>query len=537
LTKGYVALILHAHLPYVRHPEYSNFLEEKWLFEAISETYLPIIDVFEKLIHEKANYYLTMSITPTLLSMLTDPLLQNKYIKYLEKLIELSEKEVERTKNNPDFHHLAVMYNKKYKNDLYIFKDKFKCNIVKAFKELQDSGRLEIIAGAATHGFLPLMGVIPETVNAQITVGVKSYEKHFDKKPRGIWLPECGYIPAVEKVLEENSIEYFVAEAHGILYADPKPVFGTYAPIVTPKGIVVFGRDTESSKQVWSSKEGYPGDYDYRDFYRDIGYDLDYDYIKDYISPDGKRVHTGIKYYRITGKTEEKQPYNPEWARNKADIHAGNFMFNREKQIGYLAERMDRPPVIVCPYDAELFGHWWYEGPYWLYSLIKKILYDQNIFELTTLGRYIDENPIMQVSIPCASTWGYKGYNEVWLNSSNDWIYRHLYKAGERMVELANENPFAEGIRKDALNQAARELLLAQSSDWAFIMKTGTMVQYAVKRTRDHLGRFAKLYHDIKGNNIDEKWLKDIEYEDNIFPEIDYNVYASRSKPHSSYRQ
>jgi 1,4-alpha-glucan branching enzyme len=201
LTKGYVALILHAHLPYVRHPEYSNFLEEKWLFEAISETYLPIIDVFEKLISEKANYYLTMSITPTLLSMLTDSLLQNKYIKYLEKLIELSEKEVERTRNNPDFHHLAVMYNKKYKNDLYIFKDKFKCNIVKAFKKLQDSGRLEIIAGAATHGFLPLMGVIPETVNAQITVGVKSYEKHFGKKPRGIWLPECGYIPAVEKVL------------------------------------------------------------------------------------------------------------------------------------------------------------------------------------------------------------------------------------------------------------------------------------------------------------------------------------------------
>lgn len=527
LIKGYVAFVLHAHLPYVRHPEYDGFLEERWLFEAISETYIPLINTFKTLIGEGVNYRVTMSLTPPLLSMLSDSLLQERYIKYLEKLIELSSMEVERTLDLPEFHPLAVFYHNKYKNDLAMFRDVYRGNIITAFKELQDAGNLEIIASAATHGFLPLLSTTPESIKAQICIGVKTYEKFFGRKPRGIWLPECGYIPSVEAVLKENGLEYFITESHGILFADPKPVFGTYTPIVTPNGMVAFGRDTESSRQVWSSKEGYPGDYDYREYYRDIGYDLDYDYIKDYILADGQRIHTGIKYYRITGRTEYKQPYNPDWAKNKADIHAGNFMFNREKQIEYLSEVMDKPPIIVCPYDAELFGHWWYEGPYWLYSLLKKIHYDQNVFKLITLSGYINENPIMQVSSPCPSSWGFKGYNEVWLNSSNDWIYRHIHKAAERMVELANTNRSAEGVTRDALNQAARELLLAQSSDWAFIMKTGTMVQYAERRTKDHIGRFVRLYHDIKEDNIDVGWLRDIEHKDNIFPEIDYRIYAS----------
>lgn len=527
MVKGYVAFVLHAHLPYVRHPEQDNLLEERWLFEAISETYIPLINFFESLLKEQIDFRLTMSITPTLLTMLTDPLLQERYIKYAEKLIELSEKEIERTKDQPQFNILAKMYKDKYTQDLHLFKERFGCNLLVAFKTFQSLGKLEIIACAATHGYLPLMSVNPEALKAQIAIGVKSYEKHFACKPRGIWLPECGYVPAVEDALKQCGLEYFITESHGILYANPRPVFGTYLPIVSPGGIVAFGRDMESSRQVWSATEGYPGDFDYREFYWDIGFDLDYNYIKDYISPDGKPIHTGIKYYRITGKDNSKQPYNPEWAKSKAEIHAANFMFNREKQIEYLNHSLGKRPVIVCPYDAELFGHWWYEGPYWLYSLFKKVFYNQQDFKLITLSQFIDEYPIMQVSTPCSSSWGYKGYNEVWLNPSNDWIYQHLHRSSERMVELANENHEAQGIRKDALNQAARELLLAQSSDWAFIMRTGTMVQYAEKRTKDHIGRFTKLYHDIKEDSIDESWLRDIEYKDNIFPELDYKTYCS----------
>jgi 1,4-alpha-glucan branching enzyme len=124
------------------------------------------------------------------------------------------------------------------------------------------------------------------------------------------------------------------------------------------------------------------------------------------------------------------------------------------------------------------------------------------------------------------SSWGWKGYSEVWLEGSNDWIYRHIHKAQERMVELAKTYYHVNGSKGRALNQAARELLLLEASDWPFIMKTGTVVPYAVKRIKDHLERFTRLYEDINSNSIDENWLSDIEYRDNIFPEVDFRMYS-----------
>ncbi|TAN60244.1 DUF1957 domain-containing protein, partial [bacterium] len=120
---------------------------------------------------------------------------------------------------------------------------------------------------------------------------------------------------------------------------------------------------------------------------------------------------------------------------------------------------------------------------------------------------------------------GYKGYSEVWLQGTNDWIYRHLHEASWRMDELVRDNPMAQGLARRALNQALRELFLAQSSDWAFILATGTHTSYAVKRVKEHLLRFTKLYEDIKAGALDEAWLSDIECKDNIFPEIDYRVH------------
>lgn len=526
LAKGYVALLLHAHLPFVRHPDYDNFIEERWLFEAISETYIPLMEVFDRLDSESIDYRLTMSITPTLLTMLSDKLLMEKYEAYLAKLISLTEKEIARTEKLPEFNQLAIMYHEKYNNDLRLFTGKYGRNLAGAFKRHQDNQKLEIIACTATHGFLPLLNQPGQSLNAQVEIGVESYISFFGRKPNGIWLPECGYIPEVEKALSACEIKYFITETHGLLFADPRPVYGTYAPIVTPSGIIAFGRDMESSRQVWSTREGYPGDFDYREYYRDIGYDLDLDYIGDYIYADGHRTNTGIKYYRITGKSEAKQPYNPQNAAAKADIHAADFLVSRQKQVEMLEKVMGKPPVVVCPYDAELFGHWWYEGPQWIYHLLKKASYN-NILSLITLSEYINQNPVMQISSPCSSSWGNKGYNEVWLNSTNDWIYRHLHKAAERMGELADEYYNAEGVMKNALNQAARELLLAQSSDWAFIMKTGTTVDYAEKRINDHISRFTRLYHDIREDCLDIDWLKQLEDTDNIFPDVDFRIYAN----------
>ncbi len=524
--KGYVNFVLHAHLPYIHHPESENYLEEEWLFEAISETYIPLILNYQKLEEEGVNFRITMTLTPPLLNMLDNKLLQDRYIKYLKKHIELCQKEVKRTVYDDRLNKLSHYYLDRYTNDLHVFKDIYNCNLINAFKHFQDAGYLEIITCGATHGYFPILYVNEKTIRAQIGVAVKSYEKFFGKHPRGIWLPECGYVPEADKYLKEFGIEYAIVESHGILYADPLPIYGTFAPIVSPGNLVAFGRDIESSRQVWSSINGYPGDYNYREFYRDIGYDLDYEYIKPYIAHNGVRVNTGIKYYRITGKDCPKDYYDVQWAKDSAERQAGHFMDCRTAQIKKLSNYMKVPPIITCPYDAELYGHWWYEGPYWLYILFKKIYYDDCNFELITPSEYIDKFPNIQVSQPCRSSWGANGYSEVWLNQSNDYAHRHLHKLGNRMCELAwefrDEN---DPIKIRALNQCAREVLLAQSSDWLFIITNGTMVEYAHKAIKERVGRFTKLYYELKKGKINERFLEDIELKDDIFPEIDYKIY------------
>ena len=526
-TLGYVSFILHAHLPFIHHPESEDYLEEQWLYEAISETYIPLLTNFEMLVNEKVDFRITMSVTPPLLYMLDNKLLQNRYIKYLEKHIELAKKEIERTTYDKRVNDLSKYYFERYSNDLKLFRDKYNCNLIQAFKYFQDIGVLEIITCGATHGYFPILYTTEQTVKAQIAVGVQTYEKYFGRKPKGIWLPECGYVPESDKYLKEFGIDFIIMESHGILYADPAPVFGTFAPIVSPNGVIAFGRDIESSRQVWSSINGYPGDFNYREFYRDIGYEADYDYIKPYIASNGARVHTGIKYYRITGKTEEKDYYNVQWAKDSAEKQAGHFLDCRTAQIDFASKYTQNPPIILCPYDAELFGHWWYEGPYWLYILFKKIYYNNTNFKLITPSEYINKYPIIQECTPCRCSWGANGYSEVWLNGLNDYAIKHLHHLGEKMVELANNyKNETDSLKLRVLNQCAREVLLAQSSDWLFIITNGTMVDYAKKRIKDHVGRFNRFYEELTRNEIDEKFLEYVEKQDCVFDDIDFRIYC-----------
>jgi 1,4-alpha-glucan branching enzyme len=292
--------------------------------------------------------------------------------------------------------------------------------------------------------------------------------------------------------------------------------------------VAAFARDTESSQQVWSAKEGYPGDPIYRDFYRDIGFDLPLEYIGKYLHPENVRGFTGLKYHAIThDKLHDKWVYDPQAARARVGLHASHFRGNRARQVEALAARMDRPPIVVSPYDAELYGHWWYEGPQFLDDVFRQLHFDQDTVEPISPGDYLDRHPTNQVVTPSLSSWGRSGYGEYWCNESNAWIYRHLHVAGERMAELARRSPHAEGLERRALDQAARELLLAQSSDWPFIMTTGTTVSYATRRVNEHVLRFTRLYDDLKAGRLDEAFIADIEGKDNIFPGVDYRLYAT----------
>ncbi|MGQ9557797.1 MAG: glycoside hydrolase family 57 protein [Desulfurispora sp.] len=526
MPKGFLCLVLHAHLPYVRHTEHEHFLEERWLFEAITETYIPLLSTLESLQRDGIPARLTLSISPPLAAMLADPLLQQRYISHLDLLLELAEKEVERTRDTC-FAPTARMYLDRFRQARILFSHHYQRNLLQGFKGFQEAGYLEIITCAATHGYLPLLATQQSAVRAQIGTAVQAHTHHFGQPPAGIWLPECAYSEGIDEVLAEFGIKFFFVDTHGLLFASRRPRYGIFAPLRCPSGVHAFGRDVESSKQVWSASEGYPGDFDYREYYRDIGFDLDIEYIKPYIHPDGIRVNTGIKYYRITGRTNHKEPYVPETAREKAAVHAGNFLFNRQLQIDYLAGIMDRRPIVVAPYDAELFGHWWYEGPLFLEYLCRKVACDQDTFRLITPSQYLQLYPVNQTATPCTSSWGNKGYHEVWLCQSNDWVYRHLHMAATYMQELADSRPQAAGTERRALTQAARELLLAQSSDWAFIMSTGTMVDYAVRRTRCHLDNFLRLCRQIREGNIDEQWLNVLEEKHNIFPHLDYTLFRT----------
>ena len=333
MPKGYLALVLHAHLPFVRHPEDAEYLEQRWLFEAISETYIPLLQVYQGLIQDGVDFRVTMSITPTLAAMLADKLLQTRYRQHMSELLELTKLEVERTEADGDFRNITKEYLRRFESAVEFY-ERYDGNLLTAFREIQDQGKLEIITSAATHAFLPLVST-EEGVRAQILAAVQQHETYFDRRPKGIWLPECGFSPGFDKILRECGIEYFFTETHGILSAQPSPVLGTLSPVVTSEGVAVFARDRESSKQVWSAEEGYPGDYDYREYYRDIGHDLDFELVKRYLPAAGIRLNTGLKYYRITGDGVVKAPYDFARAREKAAVHAGNFMFNRQKQVEY----------------------------------------------------------------------------------------------------------------------------------------------------------------------------------------------------------
>ncbi|WP_066637844.1 1,4-alpha-glucan branching protein domain-containing protein [Desulfolucanica intricata] len=527
MSKGYLAIVLHAHMPFVRHLEKKNYLEERWLYEVVTDCYIPMLQVFFKLVKDGVDFRLTFSISPTVLAMLTDPVIQDGYRNYLMKRISLARAEVQRNSNNRAVQQLAEYYLLKFEEVYRLYNDTFSGNILNSFYDLQRAGYIELITTCATHGYLPLMRTI-ESRRAQVKVGLDEYIKHFDSIPPGIWLPECGYVPGVEQILREYGLDYFFVDTVGMLMAYPRPRYGTLAPVRTLSGQAVFGRDDTCSRQVWDHHSGYPGDPYYREFYRDIGYDLDWDYLKPYLPEGGLRVDTGLKYYRITGSGVDKKLYQPWSARSRAQVHAEDFVCRCKERAGYYSKYMTVKPILTASYDAELFGHWWYEGPIWLEFVCRSIFRDRDKLEMITPSHYLAENPPQQaVELPMSS-WGAGGYSQVWINPKNDWIYRHLHRAEEKIVHQATIRSNADGIEKQALNQACRELLLAQSSDWSFIINAGTTTEYAKSRFQQHIKNFNLLMDQIENKKLDPVFLAGLEQQNNLFNNLDYHIYDTK---------
>jgi 1,4-alpha-glucan branching enzyme len=531
MSKGYLCIVLHAHLPFIRHPEQPFFLEENWLFEAMTESYIPLMKVFERLINDDIDFHITLSLSPTLVTMLYDKLLKDRYKRYLEHVIEISERELKRTAKDIHINPVAAMYLQRFRAIQKIFEDEYNMNLINVFANLQRTKKVELITTSATHAFLPVLDTYPFMVEAQVRVGIDTHRKYFGTNPRGFWLPECGYKSSFDQYLKKHNISFFFLDSHAVTCGDPVPAYGVYAPVLCPSGMFAFGRDTETSQQVWSSASGYPGDFEYRDFYRDIGFDITTDYIRKFLSLYGGRTYTGLKYYRITGKSDVKKPYRELLASKKVHEHARHFVQSRISHVKALTANAEMNPLITSLYDAELFGHWWFEGPDWLEAVLRGI--DQEKRYMTTMTasqclKLVKQGVLAkQCSQPLMSSWGARGFHESWINPSNDYMYRHIHKAIEMMSTLAESFPRATGNVQRALNQAAREILLSQHSDWAFMMKSDTYTSFGRKSFVSHINNFHTLYEMIMRGNVCENNICTMEERGRIFPEIDYRIFKT----------
>ena len=499
-----LALILHAHLPYVR-PVGKEILEERWLYEAVAESYLPLLQMLERVTAAGLPVRVAVSLSGPLLSMLSDQGLMARCRGHLARLTTLADREAERLAATPFA--AAAGFHQERLHSLVHDLDRRQGDLLAGFAALAEAGTVELFTAAGTHGFLPLLGS-DASRRAQIEAGVEEFTRLFGRWPSGLWLPECAYAPGLDHLLAAAGIRWFVADSATLGAAYP-PVAGAAA--LTPGGVAALARHTAASRQIWDKRFGYPGDRLYREFYKDVGYELPLAEVTDWLV-DGVRGDTGLKFYRITKDgLDGKEPYNPRAAQARAAEHARHFA-----QLLAGCEGL-----VVAPFDAELFGHWWFEGPDFLAQLFAEL--PKAGVRPVTPSQWLAAQPDLPVARLPAGSWGDGGDHRVWLSAANDWLWPEIHAAEQRMLELVGESALPPAV----LNQAARELLLAQSSDWPFILHFQTAMAYAKRRVLAHLERFHALASGSATPGL-------IAQEDGIFPQLNARALFRRRPPLAS---
>ncbi|ACS90169.1 Alpha-amylase (intracellular) [Thermococcus sibiricus MM 739] len=540
--KGYFTFVFHTHIPYVRKHGKWPFGEE-WVFEAISETYIPLLMEFERFKKKGVKFQLMIGITPILAEQLADEYMKKEFEQYMERKLKAMQEDLEkyddeRLKN-------AISYMIKYFMEVYEYWKNINGDILGVFRQLQDEGYIEIITSAATHGYLPLLER-DEAIEGQITNGILTYEKHFGRKPKGIWLPECAYRPeglwqspssgeivwrkGLEKFLEKHGLKFFFVESHLIDEGPASFGYGKILPAKTKKStlrpyfikgtnIAVFARNRETGLQVWSADIGYPGDFWYREFHK-------------------KAEKSGGQYWRITSKAiglGEKEPYVPEKALERVEEHAKHFVGLVKSLLEEYEREHGAKGIVVAPYDTELFGHWWFEGVKWLGKVLE-LMAEENI-ETITISKFLEnyQGERYEIELPEGS-WGMYGTHYTWWNPEVEWMWEHIHLAERRMVALASKYLHKDKFGDRVLEQLGRELLLIESSDWPFLVTTSQAKEYGKRRLLEHANSFHHLANALEkyfqsGEFKDMKFLEEIEEKDNPFSSIDIDVYVSEESP------
>ena len=462
-----LVLVLHAHLPW-GHLNDEDDAAARWLLEASVDCYQPLLTVLEGLEAEGLGFRISLSVSPPLAAMWSSPLFEQRLLTYVDT--ERSGWE----SVSPEYAQAAAFHLQRLGEP--------RRDLIAGFRALS---QVELICATATHGFLPLLSTVPVAARAQVEIAVLAHRDLFGAAPAGIWLAECGYCPGAERWLHDWGLGYFFVDSHALAGAKK----GTHAAVLTSTGVAAFARDPAASEQVWSNKSGYPGDPAYLDFHHRV---------------NGRRV------LKVPGTSA----WDPRAAASRAKEHGQHFVQER----GVEAE------VIVAPYDAELFGHWWFEGPQFLESVLREAARSKTLRLATGSDHLRRDLPRERLELP-ASSWGRGGYSAVWLDPSNAWIWPHLHRAGERMAKLAALG-LNDRLGERALAQAARELLLAQASDWPFLLEAKTNAGYATGRLEDHLRAFRALASQLENGSVDEPQLQAREIINNVFTAIDPRIYG-----------
>ncbi len=544
---GAFTFVLHSHFPYARLAGRWPHGEE-WIHDAASETYIPLLQTLYDLKADAVEYKLTIGITPVLAEQLADPLIVEHFEQYLDDKIASAKSDIVYFSDNPDaspntadphLRYMAEWYRDWYTNIKSAFQTRFNRDIIGAFKQLQDEGFVEMLTSAASHAYLPLLQE-ESSLHAQIKAGVSTYKRLFGRAPRAIWLPECAYRPGIETILAKNEIKTFFSETHAVNGGQPVgvaagDVLGPYGSVkrhyvippastgetpnrdhttfkayrVAESDVAVIGRNNRTGQQVWSLDWGYPGDFDYREFHKKSG-------------------TSGLQYWRVTGaKTDlaHKDYYHPEWAAYKVDQHAEHFAHLVGDLLRDYYNDTDEPGLIASNFDAELFGHWWFEGVNWLGRVLRHLAQNPDV-DLTTASDFLAAHqPQESISLP-ESSWGAGGKHFVWNNGETRWMWPAIHEAEKRMATLATQFDAPDDDTRAVLNQAAREVLLLQSSDWPFLITTGQAREYAIQRFTRHVDRFNELADSLESGKPDTTRAAEFFEIDRILPDIDYAWFA-----------
>jgi len=542
-TVNVVSIVLNAHFPFVkdcvplrkkdpnapdsvpRQTEISGTglasAEESEFFEAVSETYLPLLSVMDRLEGDRVPFRLALAVSPLFGQMLGDGLLMKKYAAHLDRQITFGARELERlgTRSGRQAR-LARRYLDLAIDRRAAFTARYEGDVLGALGHYRRKEKLEILAAPATPAFLPFISRFPESVQAQMEVGLSFCRYTMGASPRGFWLPGLGWSRELEPFIRAHGFAYTIVDGHGFVFGSPPPSRGGFFPVKTPQGLVVLCRDHAAGCEIAAMR----ADGSYRDNGRDAGHELPPDFVSGFIARNGARCRTGYKYWRRSG-----DPYDHDEARAAAEGHARAFVENRHGRLEEASRHMRESPVSLCVFEADAFGRDWHEGPHFLESVFRFAARYRGL-RFMNPSEYLagQTDAAFEVSVPEFSSWGDSGYSETWLDSSNDWIYRHLNRACERMTELAERFSGDSWVRERALNQAARELLLAQSSDWPAMLRRQERSGFARGRVESALRNFTTIYEAMGANHISTEWLTDLEVQRGVFKDINYRVFRRK---------